>query len=209
MAIWHEREEDYEAMLNRSALWAVTYGDLMSYLAILFLLLFATVSTKSLELQMSLKSVEGQFSKESKIIGELFSRYGIQQIAKLELRENKLRIVFNTPILFDSGSATLKADCIPHFIKLGQSLSELPNAIQVEGHTDNRPLIGNKKFVSNWELSAARAFAVLRVLEINGVPSSRLSAIGYGEFKPVKSNDTEEGRSANRRIEVNILRLEE
>ena len=209
MAIWYEREEDYEGLLNRSALWAVTYGDLMSYLVIFFLLLYATVTTKSLELQMSLKSVEGQFGKESKVISEIFSQHGIQQIAKIEMRENKLRIVFNAPILFDSGSATLKPDCIPYVIKLGESLAELPNPIQIEGHTDNKALVGNKKFASNWELSAARAFAVLRALEINGIPSRRLSAIGYGEFKPVAGNDTEAGRAANRRIEVNILRLED
>jgi len=209
VAIWIEREEDYEALLNRGALWAVTYGDLMSYLVIFFLLLYSMVTTKSLELQMGMKSVEEQFGRESKVVSELFSRHGIQQIAKLEFRENKLRIVFNAPILFDSGSATIKENCIPHLIGLGQALAELPNPVQIEGHTDNKPLLGNKKFASNWELSAARAFAVLRALEINGLPSNRLSAIGYGEFRPVKPNDTEEGRTANRRIEVNIMRLED
>ncbi|MBI4374995.1 MAG: OmpA family protein, partial [Elusimicrobia bacterium] len=62
---------------------------------------------------------------------------------------------------------------------------------------------------SNWELSSARAFSVLRLLETNGVAPHRLSAIGYGEFRPLKSNDTPEGRSANRRIEINIMRREE
>ncbi|HAM36336.1 MAG TPA: hypothetical protein DEB40_03930 [Elusimicrobia bacterium] len=209
MAIWSEREEDYEALLNRSALWAVTYGDLMSYLVIFFMLLYATVTSKSLELQMSMKSVESQFGKEATIITELFTRHGIQQIAKLEFRDNKLRLIFNAPILFDSGSATLKESSTPHLIKLGESLAEIPNPIQIEGHTDNVPLSNNKKFVSNWELSSARAFAVLRALEISGLPPYRLSAIGYGEFRPVQPNDTEEGRSANRRIEVNIMRLEE
>jgi len=209
MAIWVEREEDYEAMLNRGALWAVTYGDLMSYLVIFFLLLYSMVSTKNLDVQMGMKSVEQQFGKESKALTELFSRRGIQQIARLELRENKLRIVFNAPILFDSGSADLKESSIPYLSKLGEAIAELPNPIQIEGHTDNKPLVGNKKFVSNWELSSARAFAVLRAFEINGMPSGRLSAIGYGEYRPIKPNDTEEGRSANRRIEVNVMRLEE
>jgi chemotaxis protein MotB len=206
---WVEREEDYEAQLNRGALWAVTYGDLMSYLVIFFLLLWSMVSTKNVDLQMSMKSVEQQFGKESKVVSEVLSGHGIQQISRLELRENKLRIVFNAPILFGSGSAELRGDCIPFLSKMAQSLAELPNPIQIEGHTDNRPLVGNKKFLSNWELSSARAFAVLRAFEINGLPSSRLSAIGYGEFRPVKPNDTEQGRSANRRIEINIMRVEE
>ncbi len=208
MAIWTERDEDYEALLNRSALWAVTYGDLMSYLVIFFLLLYSMVSTKNVDMQMSMKSVEQQFGKESKVVSEVLSGHGIQQIARLDIRESKLRIVFNAPILFASGSANLREDCIPYLNKLAQSLTELPNPIQIEGHTDNKPVAG-KKFLSNWELSAARAFAVLRAFEINGLPSSRLSATGYGEFRPVKANNTPEGRSANRRIEVNIMRMEE
>ncbi len=209
MAIWQEREGDYEGMLNRGALWAITYGDLMSYLAIFFLLLYSMVSSKSMQGQMAAKSIEAEFGKENRIIGVLFDRRGIQQIAKLEVQEKKIRIVFTAPIMFDSGRADVKSTAIPHLMKLCEALSELPNPIQIEGHTDNKPLVGNKKFLSNWELSAARAFAVLRTLEINGVPPNRLSAIGYGEFRPVKSNDTEEGRTANRRIEINIMRLED
>jgi chemotaxis protein MotB len=208
MAVWVEREEDYEAQLNRGALWAITYGDLMSYLMIFFLLLYVMVGTKNVDIQMSMKSVEQQFGRQSKAVAELLSQRGIQQIARLELRENKLRIVFNAPILFESGSADLRADCIPYLSQLAQALAELPNPIQIEGHTDNKPVAG-RKFLSNWELSSARAFAVLRAFEINGLPSSRLSAIGYGEFRPVKTNDTEEGRMANRRIEINIMRMEE
>jgi chemotaxis protein MotB len=208
MAIWVERDEDFEGMLNRGALWAVTYGDLMSYLMIFFLLLYSMVATKNVDIQMGMKSVEQQFGKESKAVSELLSQHGIQQIARLEVRENKLRIVFNAPILFNSGSADLRTDCIPYLSKLAQALAELPNPIQIEGHTDNKPVAG-KKFLSNWELSSARAFAVLRAFEINGLPSTRLSAIGYGEYRPIKPNDTEEGRTANRRIEINIMRMEE
>lgn len=82
----------------------------------------------------------------------------------------------------------------------------MPNSISIEGHTDDRPVLPGSKFDSNWELSSARAFAVLRFFEINGIPQARLSATGYGEFRPLESNATPEGRTANRRIEINILR---
>lgn len=80
--------------------------------------------------------------------------------------------------------------------------------MQIEGHTDNRPLGRKSAFKSNWELSAARAFSVLQFFLKEGVAPEKLSAVGYGEFKPIKSNETPEGRNANRRIEINIVRHE-
>ncbi|MFA6094028.1 MAG: flagellar motor protein MotB [Elusimicrobiota bacterium] len=206
MSVWEERDSDLEGELNKSALWAVTYGDLMSYLVIFFLLLYASVATKSVSLQMGMQGVEESFGKESNIIKELFSQRGIQQIARVEITEDNMRIVFLEPVLFEPGSDRLKDSSSPHLIKLAQAISELPNDIQIEGHTDDRPLGRRSPFRTNWELSAARAFTVLKYFEAYGVPPSRLSAIGYGSFRPLKSNDTLEGRTANRRIEINILR---
>ena len=73
--------------------------------------------------------------------------------------------------------------------------------VRVEGHTDNRP-ISNSRFRSNWELSTARAMVVLRKLASEGVPAERLSAAGYGEFRPVASNAAEDGRKQNRRVDL-------
>lgn len=208
MAVWEEREEELEAQLNRGALWAITYGDLMSYLVIFFMLLYVAVSTKSVAVQMSVKGVEEQFGREGTVVGELFSRHGVQKIAKLEVGEDKMRIMFLAPVLFDPGRAEITPRSMPGLERLAQALNDIPNEIQIEGHTDNVPIPQalHSRFISNWELSAARAFAVLRFLEISGVPSQRLSAIGYGEFRPMKPNDAPGGRAANRRIEVNILR---
>ncbi len=208
MCAWHEREEELESQLNRGALWAITYGDMMSYLMIFFMVLYIGASSKSLKTQMNSKSIEEHFTGKGKVIGELFSQHGIQRIAKLEVGENKIRIVFQAPVLFDSGSAHLKKSSSSALNQLAQTFKELPNNIQIEGHTDNEPLGPHSPFASNWELSAARAFAVLRFFEIEGVASSRLSAIGYGEFRPVAPNTTEAGRGMNRRIEINIMRRE-
>ena len=205
---WDEREEELENQLNRGALWAITYGDLMSYLMIFFLLLYVATATRSVGVQMSVKAAEQRFSNDAQSIQQLFTRYGTQKIARLEIGENKIRIVFMAPVLFDPGGAFLKSESLPILQEIVQTLNDLPNSIQIEGHTDDRPLGKGAKFETNWELSAARAFAVLRFLEISGVEQQRLSAIGYGEFRPLQKNDTLEGRTANRRIEINILRRE-
>ncbi len=208
MSSWQEREEELESQLNRGALWAITYGDMMSYLMIFFMILYVGASSRSLKMQMNSKSIEEHFGKKGTVVSELFSKHGIQKIAKLEVSENKIRIVFQAPVLFDSGSANLKTGSASGLKQLAQALKELPNNIQIEGHTDNQPLGPHSHFASNWELSAARAFAVLRFLSSEGIASSRLSAIGYGEFRPVAPNTTEAGRAMNRRIEINILRRE-
>lgn len=206
---WDEREEELEGQLNRGALWAITYGDLMSYLVIFFLLLYSATATKSMSLQMSVHDVEQTFGKQSNLMQQLFSARGVQQIARLDMKENKIRIVFLSPILFDPGYAELKPGAYPHLKRLADAMSEIPNPIQIEGHTDDQALGKRAPFKTNWELSSARAFSVLRFFEKSGIPSHRLSAIGYGEFRPEKPNDTPEGRSANRRIEINVVRRED
>ena len=207
--LWEERDGELENQLNRAALWAVTYGDLMSYLMIFFLLLYVAAATRGVGMQVTIKAAEQRFARDAGAIEQMFTRYGTQKIARLEIGENKVRIVFEAPVLFDSGSAFLRRESLPVLQQVVSSLTALPNLIQIEGHTDDRPLAASSKFSSNWELSAARAFAVLRFLEINGIPQQRLSAIGYGEFRPVTGNDTPQGRTANRRIEINILRRED
>ena len=207
-SVWEEREEDLENQLNRGALWAVTYGDLMSYLMIFFLMLYVAAATRGVGMQMSIKAAEQRFANDAKTIETLFTAHGAEKIARLEVGENKIRIIFEAPVLFDSGSAFLKPRSLPMLQQVVESLRDMPNSIQIEGHTDDRPLAAGSKFASNWELSAARAFAVLRFFEISGIPQQRLAATGYGEFRPVKSNATPEGRAANRRIEINIMRRE-
>jgi chemotaxis protein MotB len=125
---------------------------------------------------------------------------------KIEEIEGKLKVIFVDKILFGSGSVTVKAKGKEVLLKLADSFrDEKDQNIVVEGHTDDVQ-IGKSlqaKFPSNWELSTARASAVVRFLQDKaGIEPERLSASGFGSYQPVASNETEEGRRQNRRIEI-------
>jgi chemotaxis protein MotB len=126
------------------------------------------------------------------------------------VRRNELwvEVELRTDILFASGSAQPAPNAVPALERLAQVLAPLPNAVRVEGYTDNLP-IRTSVFYSNWELSAARAGSVVRVLAGQGVDPGRLAVVGYGEQRPAASNDTPEGRNANRRVVVVILAVEQ
>jgi chemotaxis protein MotB len=115
-----------------------------------------------------------------------------------------IEVEIKTDILFPSASAQLEPGAVGVIEKLGDALAPYPNLVRVEGHTDNRP-IKTVAFISNWELSAARAGSVVRVLASKGVAPSRLAVIGYGENRPTHPNDSVDGRNANRRVVVVIL----
>src|SRR6188768_3867280 len=115
-----------------------------------------------------------------------------------------VEVEIRTDILFASGVADLSAGALPPLNILATTLARYPNPVRVEGHTDNRP-INTTTFPSNWELSAARAASVVHLFAKGGVDPARLAVIGLGEFRPAKSNDTVEGRNANRRVLIVIL----
>jgi chemotaxis protein MotB len=106
---------------------------------------------------------------------------------------------------FDSGSAELRSSGKDAFRRIAGVLSEHPYRLRVEGHTDDVP-IHNSRFSSNWELSTARATEIVRILVIQyGFLPKNLSAAGYAEFHPAADNATEEGRQANRRVDIVVL----
>jgi chemotaxis protein MotB len=108
-------------------------------------------------------------------------------------------------VLFTPGGATLQPRGHEILREMAGTFASLPNQLTIEGHTDNVP-INTPQFRSNWELSTARATEVLRVLvDELGVPANRVAAAGYGEQRPVASNDTAEGRARNRRVELAVL----
>ncbi len=125
----------------------------------------------------------------------------------LEMLNKGLVITFVDEILFDSGKAFIKKGAYSILNRVANVLNgQVKNRnIAIEGHTDNIP-ITKSEWKSNWELSTARATSVLHyVIDNRSINPERLSAVGYGEFRPVQSNNTAEGREQNRRVEITIL----
>ena len=124
----------------------------------------------------------------------------------IDVKRNKfwLELEINSSLLFPSGSSALIPESVPLLIKLSDAFVDLPNRIHIEGFTDDKP-INTPIFPSNWELSSARAAAVVRLFARNGVEPSRLASIGYGEYQPISDNDTEVGRAKNRRVVIIVL----
>jgi chemotaxis protein MotB len=116
-----------------------------------------------------------------------------------------LVITLNNAIVFNSGSADIKPEYESSLIKIADIIRLVNNHIRVEGHTDNRP-INTSTYPSNWELSTARAAGVVRLfIEKGKIAPERVVAVGYGEYKPVADNSTEEGKEKNRRIDIIVL----
>jgi chemotaxis protein MotB len=119
-------------------------------------------------------------------------------------REHGLEITIPEVALFDSARAALHESARPVLAELAATLREGGEArISVEGHTDNVPVQGGQ-FASNWDLASARANAVARYLLEQGFEPSRLQSVSYADTRPVASNDSEQGRAANRRVELQI-----
>ncbi|WP_068804527.1 peptidoglycan -binding protein [Thauera phenolivorans] len=121
------------------------------------------------------------------------------------------RFVFPSEVLFPSGSADVSEDGLRQLTRLGETLkdiardipSDLPWVLQVDGHTDRRP-IATARYPSNWELSTARAVAIVKFLRDQGVPAARLAATGYGEYHPLDPGSTDAAHARNRRIELKL-----
>ena len=124
---------------------------------------------------------------------------------EMHMAARGLTISFKQAAFFDSGSDSLKPGAIGTIATVGNALLKISNSVRLEGHTDNVP-ISTGRFNNNWELSSSRAIAVLQVLtnKFAGL-RPRLAVGGYADVAPVASNDTEEGRARNRRVDVVIL----
>lgn len=150
-------------------------------------------------------SEEVQLAQVKAQVDTLISQSGLNNKVTTKVEERGLVISFTDSIFFDSGQANVKNDYKQQLIDISKVLNQINNYIRVEGHTDNIA-IKNQYYNSNWQLSSVRAANVVEIF-INqcGINPNRLSAIGYGEFRPVQSNDTDAGRAANRRVDIVVL----
>ncbi|GAA0079362.1 flagellar motor protein MotB [Clostridium sp. CTA-5] len=220
---------------ENSERWLITYSDLITLLMVLFVILYASSNvnkekydqiTKSFQQAFSIGSEQGAIvgseiesvnvdnaviSEESKLDGvkdkvdNLIKESDLNGSISTSIQERGLVISFSDNIFFNSGDATIKEDYKKKLISISKVLNDIDNYIRVEGHTDN-VTINTTYFHSNWQLSSIRASNVVEFLVNEGkVSPKRLSSVGYGEYRPTKSNDTEEGRATNRRVDIVIL----
>jgi chemotaxis protein MotB len=158
--------------------------------------------------QDAAKREQEDFRELKRRIDALVEREGLQGRVETTIRRRGLVVELLTDnIFFDSGQAILKAPAIRLLDSLADVLREEgAHPIVVEGHTDSEP-ISTSQYPSNWELSGARASAVVRAFAADGVAPGRLSGALYGAENPVASNATDAGRSRNRRVDVILTRL--
>lgn len=206
--------------------WLLTYADLITLLLILFIMLYSMSmidAAKFKQLAQYLRAAFGGVLTQGptflqgngdKIIPDLVERLSgaVQgaggEGAGAQVFRNERGIVvrlMTDNVLFDKASADVKPEMKAILDAVAGPLKDAGLPVLVEGHTDDLPMRGGR-FPSNWELSTARATAVVRhLIETGKVPASRLSAAGYAEHHPVMSNSSEIGRSRNRRIDIIIL----
>ena len=146
-----------------------------------------------------------ELMKISNRVNEKFAQLINDQMIKITSNEFWLQIELNDSILFPSAGAEPSQQAQEIFTELASILNHYTNPIQIEGFTDNIP-IKNNRYPTNWELSSARASAIVKWLAAHGVEPERLAAVGYGEFQPVASNENEAGRAQNRRVAVMIAK---
>lgn len=209
--------------------WLVSYADFITLLFAFFVVMYSVSQVNETKYKTLSETLETAFnsssSKQSKQNSENQSAAepslaplkqleselekaleGVLQTGDVKLNGNQewVEIAIDANSFFPSGRAAPTTEARALLRKVADVLAPFDNAVAIGGHTDDIP-ISNAEFKNNWELSAGRAVSVVNLLAFSGVDPKRLSAVGYGEYRPVASNETEEGRTANRRV---VLRVE-
>ncbi|MDR5898707.1 OmpA family protein [Halomonas vilamensis] len=193
--------------------WLTSYLDVLTLLITLFVLLLALTPPGGGEASdsdrmrppsampsMSLATMATGIQPRHDGLQPQFSGLTVPGVNVEQGREG-ITLRIDDSLLFASGAAQLTSQGRGVIDSLVEVLESFDGQISIEGHTDNIP-ISTVRFPSNWELSAARAIAVLRHLQDEGLNASRMRAVGYADTQPMESNDTPEGRAANRRVEL-------
>jgi len=216
-----------------SPAWMTTYGDMMTLL-LCFFVLIVSMSTMEIEkMKAAAASLKGALSalpfqervrpapivpkrpikgqekrgKRNRAIAKLkkvIREHELEKIIKIYEIPQGIHLVIGDPALFDTGRAVIKPEILPILNELVEVIHTGENLIRIEGHTDNVP-IHNPQYEDNWELSISRSLSVIRYIRNRqDIDPKKLRPVGCGEFHPVASNDTEEGRAMNRRVEIFI-----
>ena len=208
-----------------SPIWLTVYSDLVTNLTLFFLLLYAFTRLGTDQRADVISGLSKSFTETEKVevraervikdfqdkevelkVVQLSKEKEISDYAKVEVTEKMIKVTLKSPVLFDSASAKLKGEALNILDEITSLLKLTPGDVIVEGHTDNVPVVGGR-YISNWELSSARAFSVVDYfIRAKKIEPKRFIIAGYGEFRPLVPNDMPENRALNRRIEINIIR---
>ncbi len=197
--------------------WLTTYGDMMTLLMTFFVLLFSMSTLDPVKLQRfgdSLGQHEGSrvrtkrvsLSEINRSVRKLVKEQDLMSQVEVTMTARGVTLGIASDLAFEIGSAQLSPKIKRFLIKLVPTMKQATYAIAVEGHTDNVP-IKSDIYPSNWELSAARASAVIRYLISQGVAPNKFRAIGFADTRPKASNATPAGRAKNRRVDITFLTI--
>jgi chemotaxis protein MotB len=186
--------------------WLVSYVDIVTILLILFIAVAAQGIQKASArpVPVGVTNTPPPPPLVSPVLLAAKQRLDRQGV-ELKLEQRGLVISLPQAVLFPSGQDAIDTRALPMVSEIADVLRDIPNKIMLVGHADATP-IHSQRFRSNWELSADRSLRLLELLTVHyGIPEERLSVASQGSYSPKGSNDTEDGRAANRRVEIVIL----
>lgn len=197
--------------------WLTTYADMMTLLMTFFVLLFAMSTLDPVKLEQfgdSTKKDKGSAKKSKKVslsqinkeVKKLVVEQELSSQVTVSMNARGVTLGIASDLAFGSGTAILSGPIKSFLVKLVSTMEKATYAIAVEGHTDNDP-IRSSQFPSNWELSAARASAVIRYLTEQGIAADKFRAIGFGDTVPLVANDTRANKAKNRRVDITFLTI--
>ncbi len=191
--------------------WMISYSDFVTVLLAVFIMLFANANTELDKLKLLLQNqnkevvvaAAAQVQTQQSELKKTFVELQNKDIEIIEQKESTI-IRLGEKLLFDEGSAKIKPDSIKTLDKIANILTKSENQIKIEGHCDNIP-IKNSRFLSNWELSSARASNIVEYLTIDKkMDKKRFTILSHADNLPVAQNSTPEGRAKNRRVDIVI-----